>query len=79
MDTNPKYIVYYDDKVKTFVIFPHTIKHNTIGFAIGFERIISAGFINDWFECYGESIGLGKKSRVEEDTALVRKHFKYKQ
>ncbi len=77
MDTNPKYIVYYEGTVETFVIFPYLIKHINMASHIGFGSIISAGFVNDWFDCYGESIGLGKKSRVEADTALIREHFKY--
>lgn len=79
MDTNPKYIVWYDlNETECFSIFPGFIRHTTMGDFIGRGTIISAGFINNWFECYGESIGLNKKSRVEKDTALVRKQFNYK-
>ncbi len=80
MDTNPKYLTYEDNLGnETFLIFPYFIKHDTIGFHIGYDKIISAGFVNDWFECYGKSIGLNKKSRVEKDTALLRKLFNYKE
>ncbi len=77
MDTNPKYIVYYEGKIETFVIFPCLIKHVDMAPHAGIGTIISAGFVNNWFECYGESIGLGKKSRIEKDTALIRAHFSY--
>ena len=80
MDTNPKYIVW---KTPTgpdaFIIFSNFIKHDQMALMLNVfpEYIKGAGFVNDWFECYGESISLKKKSRIEEDTTLIRKCFKY--
>lgn len=72
-----KYIVVENDFVKSpsIIIFPSNISHKNMSDAlkrIRFNKVISAGFIDDFMQCYGESQTLNLKSRTE-DTVLLHK------
>lgn len=71
-----KYIVVENDFVKSpsIIIFPSNISHKNMSDAlkrIRFNKVISAGFIDDFMQCFGESQTLNLKSR-KEDTVLLR-------
>ena len=73
---NTKYIVLEDDFVKSpsIIVFPSNISHKNMSDAlkrIRFNKVISAGFIDEFMKCYGESQTLNLKSRFEEDTLLL--------
>jgi len=76
----PKYIIYRGHMdMEEFVIFPNYITHPNMAFRMDIRAklVISAGFVNNWFECFGKSISLKVESRGDIDTALLRKAFVY--
>ena len=40
-----------------------------------FDTLISAGFIDEFMQCFGESMTLNIKARPDEDTRLLKKMF----
>jgi len=82
---NSKYIVVKINGYEVIIVFPSLVTHVQIG--NNFNEVISAGFVGirtnkniDGYreaggDCYGESVSLGLKSRVKEDTILLNKMF----
>jgi hypothetical protein len=74
-----KYIVIVNREIaeEKMIIFPHNIKHSDMAKAmevLGYDYVVSAGFIDDYLQCYGESASLMmKRSRKKVDTDLLRK------
>jgi hypothetical protein len=75
---NAKYIVvanlFSGEKI---IIFPSEIDHIQMTNAMGmgqlrYDQVVSAGRIDDFMQCYGESITLNLKSR-DEDTVILKK------
>lgn len=79
-----------DDNTEEIFVFPREIEHDRMdevlsgireGHGANWKRVvrlpISAGFINDKLECYGESTTLDLKSR-EQDTDLLRSQISSK-
>lgn len=67
-----KYIV-VKGLVEEIIIFSPTITHAVM--AVNFnQQVISAGFVDKNWNCYGESISLGVKSRIE-DTKIAQSIF----
>jgi hypothetical protein len=72
-----KYIVIATDDgneiTEKMIVFPSSMKHKTIAKAMVKGRfiIISAGFIDEFLKCYGESMTVNKKSRGEYDTLML--------
>ena len=62
-------------------IFPFhsSISHDAMFRAIKrlrFSTLVSAGFIDEYMQCYGSSSTLRASSRPDEDTELLHKMFK---
>ena len=76
MFTTTKYIVVSnaDGHTEKMIIFPSSIKHETM-FGMFKEslwpKIVSAGFISEFMECYGESMSVNRKSR-DLDTLMLQ-------
>lgn len=76
-----KYIVIKHPRyaTDTIIMFPEYIPHKDFHDDLDVHgEIVSAGFMllrNGEFICYGESVGLGVKSRPE-DSALTNKMFR---
>lgn len=78
MFRNSKYIVVADDDgyIEKMIIFPESMKHKTMAKAMSrarFPKVVSAGFINEFLECYGESLSTNARSRNEVDTKMLHK------
>ena len=70
---NAKYIIVKTrDNGEYPIIFPLRVTHKQMATRNG--EPISAGFVNDRLECFGESDSLGIKSRPE-DTAIIKDMF----
>lgn len=83
MFTCTKYIVIgYKDSSGLFnvglekmIVFPFNIKHSEMAKAMRlfrYDAIVSAGFIDEFLQCFGESSSLMIGSRKEVDTNLLR-------
>lgn len=73
-----KYIIYDNGLFEVPYIFPFEIKHVdfAVNMQISLERIVAAGSIRHskkGMQCWGTSIGLGKKSRNEVDEDLINR------
>lgn len=73
--TGSKYIVLsnsiHDEKM---IIFSATINHDQMFQAmkrLRFDKVVSAGWIDEFMQCYGESMTLRTKSR-DIDTLLLK-------
>ena len=75
MFTGTKYIVMSNCiKDEKIFIFSGTINHSDMVKAmkrLRFDEVISAGFVDEFMQCYGESATLHKKSR-DIDTILLK-------
>ena len=79
-----KYIVIESNGLETPIIFSETERHIDIIINSDF-KLISAGFCrfgvnrsgNLQVSCWGESLGLNKKSRLEVDEQLILKHNEF--
>ncbi len=60
-----------EDGIEAIIVFPKFIPHRNI--AKFFTTIISAGEINEKYECFGNSGSLKLKSRGKTDTLLFKK------
>ncbi len=71
-----KYIVFDTGFCEMIVVFPNAAQHRD--FAVMPWTVVSAGFVRQtnggFWQCYGESISLGVKSRLE-DTALANRQL----
>jgi len=66
-----KYLVIAHDGMEVPVVFPSIIPHVELAFG---RKVVSAGFCRitaGGWECYGESMGISKKSRGDEDSRLL--------
>ena len=69
-----KYIIVTDNPdhgIERFIMFDAGINHNDMAKAmerLRFPHVLAAGFVNEFMDCYGESMTLRLKSRGEEDT-----------
>jgi hypothetical protein len=78
-----KYVVILSNEIETPIIFPETEKH--IDHVQLHQKIISAGFCRFGvnadntlgISCWGQSVGLGAKSRYKEDEDLIIRHNKF--
>jgi len=75
-----KYIVVKDSHVMKEDIFTFhpTITHISMYRAIrelGYDEIVSAGFVGEFMECYGSSSTLRVSSRPEKDTKMLHRLF----
>lgn len=73
-----KYITYNDSVIDTILVFPQYTYHRDITIH---GKILGAGFIeivNNTWNCYGESISLGVKSRPE-DTRIANTLLSFKE
>ena len=88
MFENAKYIVVgnqmgpdgYDNSLLNIIIFPFhaSISHEVMFKVIKrarFNTLVSAGFIDEFIQCYGSSTSLRASSRPNEDTKLLHKMF----
>jgi len=73
--TGTKYIVVSSDfSGEQLIMFPSVIKHDKMAKAmkrLRYPNVISAGFIDEFMQCYGESTSLRLKSR-DIDTILLK-------
>jgi hypothetical protein len=72
--TGTKYIVVSNDFDKHMIIFPAIINHDQMAKAmqkLRFPKVESAGFIDEFMQCYGESSTLRLKSR-DIDTSILK-------
>ena len=56
------------------IIFPSQIKHDTMAYfmkKVGYRKVVSAGMVDEFLQCYGESTSLRCKSKAE-DTEYLR-------
>lgn len=65
-----------ENKRDAFILFPDNVTHLGMSRLLGYDHvgIISAGFVRltpDGPECYGESIGLSKKS-IQNDSGYMK-------
>jgi hypothetical protein len=81
MFLNAKYVVVsYRENAYLEKIFPfdNSIQHSAM-FEIlksaGFDSVVSAGFIDEFMQCYGSSTSLRANSRPAEDTKLLKSMF----
>ena len=75
-----KYIVVsdVDGNIERMIIFPSSMKHSTMAKAMKRQRlpnVISAGFIDEFMKCYGESLTVRSKSRGQKDTDMLHKEL----
>ena len=75
MMTRTKYIVVDNDSIliEHIIIFPAMVSHKSMADAmklLSLPNVRSAGFIDEFMQCYGESMTLGKKSRNIDTTLL---------
>jgi len=75
-----KYIVVKNEleNVEYIFPFPRNIDHDKMFKAmrrLRFDTIISAGFINEFMECYGRSQTLRVSYREGSDTQLLKESF----
>ena len=73
--TGCKYIVVSNDVLRTdnMIIFPANIGHDQMAKMMGMltlKNVLSAGFIDEFMQCYGESSTLRKQSRDIDTTIL---------
>ena len=71
--TGTKYIVVANDFDEKMIMFPATINHDQMSKAmerLRFPKVVSAGFIDEFMQCYGESTTLRIKSRDIDTTIL---------
>ena len=71
--TGTKYVVVANDFDEKLIMFPATINHDEMAKAmerLRFPKILSAGFIDEFMQCYGESTTLRLKSRDIDTTIL---------
>jgi hypothetical protein len=71
-----KYIVVavYGGHCEKIIIFDKDIKHKTMANLMkqaGYRTLVSAGFIDEFMQCYGESSSTGVSSRKERDTKIL--------
>lgn len=72
-----KYIaVVINDELEmpTIMLFPSKINHDTMAQAmnhIGYRKVVSAGMVDEFLQCYGESTTLKCKSK-DVDTEYLR-------
>lgn len=82
-----KYICVSGEGDKEYIyVFPKYVHHNAMEEVIShmrfvmescqYEKLLSAGFVNSKFECFGESETLHIKSRKDKDTKLLRQQLK---
>ena len=72
-----KYIIHTD---RIPIVFPETINHADMARNMGWKKedIIGAGFVvvvDHSYNCYGESVSLRVKSRVEEDEKILNRYL----
>jgi len=78
--SNPKYIVAANNYLpngRIFVFHPaidHRIMYNHIR-ELGYGEVVSAGFVDEFMQCYGRSMSLSTLSRPNRDTELLKKFF----
>lgn len=76
MFENAKYIVVGDASMnEKMIVFPPSLKHETVFNVMKrarFETLVSAGFIDEFCQCYGESVSTYTKSRKEIDTLILK-------
>ncbi len=73
-----KYVVLKGHIIDEIYVFGDIVQHSD--FASGFfQDVISAGFVSENFECYGESFSLKVKSRGDIDTKLLRQMLRLKE
>ena len=74
MFAQTKYIVCSNGFTEQMIIFPPTIKHETMAQVMKrarYHECVSAGFIDEFLKCYGESMTVNRKSRGELDTLML--------
>jgi hypothetical protein len=72
--TGTKYIVVSNDNVEQMIVFPASINHIDMAKAMKrmrFHNVVSAGFIDEFMQCYGESTTLRTKAR-DIDTLMLK-------
>lgn len=74
-----KYIAVAQDEhsMPIFILFPQNINHDTMARAMiraRYPEVISAGFVDEFLQCYGESTTLRIKSKPE-DTDLLHQQL----
>lgn len=75
MTKHPKYIVVKVFHEERMFIFDAGLGHDVFYHQmqkLGYDQLVSAGHIDEYMKCYGESVSLFKQSRPEEDTKLLR-------
>ena len=73
--TNTKYIAVAirEHAIPVIILFPAVINHVDMAKAmkdIGYKVWKSAGFVDEFMQCYGESQGLGLKSKSTDTDRL---------
>lgn len=82
-----KYICVLGNEGKEYIfLFPKYVHHDAMEEVIAdlsyamdscrYEDILSAGFVNSKFECFGESETLGTVSRMDADTKILHKQLR---
>lgn len=87
LQENMKYICVLGNDGKEYIyLFPKYVHHDAMEEVIAdlsyamdscrYEDILSAGFVNSKFECFGESETLGTVSRMDADTKILHKQLR---
>ncbi len=79
-----KYIIFDQNGLELPVVFPEMIGHDSMKNVFGNCPVVSAGFcrfhaqdVGVVIACWGESVSLGVKSRLEDSEVLSRVNENY--
>lgn len=81
MWTKAKYVIYDTGTCAAPHVFGEFQEHTSVtrAFGVSKEDVIGAGFCiinaDGHFECFGESVGLGVKSRGQQDSDFLNKYL----
>ena len=72
-----KYIVVADaDGIsEKMIMFDGSLMHETVAKAMArarYPKVVSAGFVDAYMNCFGESMSVGKRSRDDIDSLMIR-------
>ena len=74
--TGTKYIVVANDNhYEQMILFPSNLRHDQMARAmkrLRYPHIVSAGFVDDYMQCYGESTSVRRCSRGDTDTIMLK-------
>jgi len=72
-----KYIIIDNGLAEVIIVFPDLVQHGNV--AMGFDKVVSAGFIimtDGNYQCYGSSFSLKINSRPD-DTIIANRQLRF--